>query len=333
MTKWVFITGGSGYIGSHVAAEIKDNTEYSVMLIDKRAKDLSYTSKYCDIFADEDFTSKTTQDAIRDYCPETVIHLAANSTVGPSMINPAETWNNNVVNMQTLLNCCVKNNIKNVIFASSSSVYADQDVAVDESSPLLPYSPYATTKLVGEMMLKDWYGAHGIRSVSFRFFNVAGAHTKHDLGELNGSSHLLAKIMESAVHNDAFTVFGKDWSTPDGTAIRDYTHVMDISDAIIAALKWLPDNPGAHVFNLGSGQGYSVQQVIDTAEMLLSKQLPYRYGERRDGDSLMRFSNNDKAFKILDWKPKRTLNNIILDSYKWYSSEIYKQLTAARIRY
>ena len=331
MAKWIFITGGCGYIGSHLAAQIKDNTDYSVMLIDRRARELSYTAKYCDVFADEDFTSLVVQQAIQEYKPVAIVHLAANSTVSPSMINPSDTWNNNIINTQKLLDYCNLYRVRNVIFASSSSVYADQNYAVDERSPISTYSPYATTKRAGEMMLKDWYGAHGIRSVSFRFFNVAGAHPKYDLGELHGSSHLLARVMEAATMGTAFTVFGRDWSTPDKTAIRDYTHVMDICDAVLRAIEWLPDNPGAHIMNLGGGQGYSVQQVIDTTEMLLSKELPYRYGERRDGDSAMRFSNNELALKLLGWKPTRSLQDMILDGFKWYNSEVYKQLTHAGI--
>lgn len=333
MTKWIFITGGNGYIGSHIAAQLKDTTDYSVMLIDRRAKQLPHTTRYCDIVADEDFASPVIKDAIRDYRPAAVVHLAANSTVGPSMLNPADTWENNVIKTVSLLECCARNSIRNFIFASSSSVYADQDSAVDETSLLAPYSPYASTKLAGEMLLKDYYGAHGLRSVSFRFFNVAGSHNKYDLGELNGSSHLLAKVMESAVHNSDFTVFGRDWPTPDLTAIRDYTHVMDIADAVLKAIEWLPQNPGSHAINLGGGQGYSVQTVIDTAEMLLGKQLSYRYGPRRDGDSAMRFSNNSKALELLNWKPSRSLNEMILDSYKWYNSNMYQSLTQANILY
>jgi len=333
MTKWIFVTGGNGYIGSHVASQLKDHTDYSVMLIDRRANQLPHTSRYCDLLADEDFVSPIVQDALKEYRPEAVIHLAANSTVGPSMLDPTATWDNNVTKTLQMLQCCERNSVKNIIFASSSSVYADQEFAVDESSRLAPYSPYATTKMVGEMMLKDWYGAHGMRSVSFRFFNVAGSHPTYDLGELYGSSHLLAKIMESAVYGNDFTVYGRDWATPDQTAIRDYTHVMDISDAILRAVAWLPNNPGAHTMNLGGGCGHSVQTVIDTTEMLLGKQLPYRYGDRRDGDSAKRFSNNTLAFDQLGWKPSRSLNDMILDSYKWYNSAMFKALTQANIRY
>jgi UDP-glucose 4-epimerase len=333
MKKWIFITGGCGYIGSHIAAQIKDTTDYSVMLIDKRAKELSHTVKYCDIYADEDFTSKITQDAIQQYQPETIIHLADTNDFSSSMINPFTTWENNVVNVQRLLMCCERNMIKNVIFASSGSVYAENNIALDENSKLLPHSPYDTTKIVGEMMLKDWYGAHGIRNVSFRIFNVAGAHTKYDLGELNGSPRLLAKIMESATIGKDFTVFGKDWNTPDNTAIQDYIHVMDVAEAIVKSISWLPDNPGSHVVNLGSGQGYSVQTIIDTTEMLLSKELPYRYGDRRDGDVGIRISNNKSLRDFFNWEPKRTLNDMILDGYKWYNSELYKILTQVGIHY
>lgn len=332
MTKnWVFITGGSGYIGSHVAACIKNNTDHDVMIIDRRSQQLRHTTLFCDSYVDEDYTSFVSQSAIKDYSPKTLIHLAAKSTVGPSMVDPLGTWQENVGKMQKLLEFCVNSNVKNIIFASSSAVYDDQETAVVETSQLCPISPYATTKLVGEMMLKDWYGAHGIRSISFRFFNVAGSHPIHDLGELNGSSHLMAKIMESAVHGSPFTVFGKDWPTPDHTAIRDYTHVMDIADAIVLGMNWLPNNPGSHVINLGGNNPLSVQHVINTTETLLGKNLPYRYGPRRDGDGAQRWSNNLLAYQLLGWEPKRNLADIIRDSYKWYNSAIYKTLTQSSI--
>jgi UDP-glucose 4-epimerase len=333
MSKWVFVTGGSGYIGSHVSAAIKDSTDYNVMLIDKRSMNLRHTTIFSDMFADEDFTSPISQAAIQDYKPKMLIHLAAKSTVGPSMTNPSDTWTENVVKMQKLLDFCVNSGVKNVIFASSSSVYKDQDFAVSEDCELQPISPYATTKLVGEMILKDWFGAHGINSISFRFFNVAGAHPIHDLGELNGATHLMAAVLESAVHGTPFTVFGKDWNTNDKTAIRDYTHVMDVADAIIKGMNWLPKNPGAHTFNLGGNNPRSVQQVIDTAEMLIGKNLPYRYGPRRAGDSEKRASDNGLAQRILGWKPSRDLNDMILDGLKWYNSQTYTALTHAGIRY
>jgi len=249
------------------------------------------------------------------------------------MTNPGVTWQENVAKMQIMLDACANAGVKNVIFASSSSVYQDQDLPVNEKAGLLPASPYATTKLVGEMLLKDYKLAYGINSVSFRFFNVAGAHPVHDLGELNGSSHLLAAIMEGLVHQSPFTVFGRDWNTPDGTAIRDYTHVMDIADAVLKCLSWLPDHDGAHVVNLGGNNPCSVQQVIDTTESLTGVHLPYRYGPRRAGDSCRRASDNLLAKQMLGWSPTRNLNDIILDSIKWYNSSSYTELTNSDIRY
>jgi len=332
MKDWIFITGGCGFIGSHLAALLKDTTDYNIMLIDRRAKELVHTQKFADIFADEDFASPVALGAIQDYKPKALIHLAADSTVGPSMENPYGCWENNVVKTISLLDCCQKHDVKNVIFASSSAVYADQDYAVDELSQLMPCSPYATSKMVVELALKDWFVSHKLSSIAFRFFNVAGAHPRYDLGELNGSSHLLAKVMESAVHGHPFTVFGRDWPTADGTGIRDYTHVMDIANAIAKGIEWLPSNPGCYKINLGGGQGHSVQSVIDATEMLLNKQLPYRYGPRRAGDSAMRYSNNDLAENLLGWTPSHTMQNMILDSYKWYNSDIYDKLTRINIK-
>jgi len=333
MKEWIFITGGCGYIGSHLAAQLKELTNYSVMLVDRRAKELSHVQPYCDIFADEDFVSDVMVNAIKDYKPKAIVHLAADSTIGPSMVNPYSTWENNVVKTVRMLDVCKSSGVDNIIFASSSAVYADQDGAVSENSPLNPISPYATTKMVGEIALNDWYLAHGIKSVSFRFFNVAGAHPKYELGSLYGSSHLLSKIMDSALNNTTLTVFGNDWPTEDGTAIRDYTHVLDITDAIIKAIDWIPYNPGAHTMNLGSGKGYSVESMINTTEMLLGKTIPYKYGTRRNGDSAIRYSNNDLAKELIGWVPSRNIKDIILDSYKWYNSMTYKSLTNSNIHY
>jgi UDP-glucose 4-epimerase len=327
MSKWIFLTGGSGYIGSHVAAQIKTLTDYSIMLIDRRSNMLPHTTKYCDVFADEDFSSHVVIQAMRDYQPEMVIHLAADSTIGPGIMAPFDTWDNNVIKTLQMLRACSVHGIKKVVFASSSSVYADSDNAVSESSPCAPCNPYARTKFAIEHALQDCYTAFGISSMSLRFFNVAGAHNRYDLGELHGSSHLLARIMESAVHGTPLQVFGRDWPTPDGTAIRDYIHVMDVVDAIMRSIKWLENNQGARMVNLGSGNGVSVQSMIDTTEMLLNKELPYLYAPRRPGDSAKRFSDNGLAYELLGWKPSMSLSDMIRDSYKWYSCDTYKNLT------
>lgn len=328
---WLFVTGACGYIGSHLSAQLKTSTAYNLMQIDRRSKSLPHTTQFCDTFADEDFASDLMLQCIHQYKPETVIHLAASSTIGPGQTNPLEYWDNNVSKTIKLLNACVNAKVKNFIFASTSSVYADTSVI--EAGPVDPLTAYAKTKYAIELALQDCWHSYKLNSISFRFFNAAGSHNFYDLGELYGSTHLVAKIMEALVHKEPLTVFGKDYDTPDGTAIRDYTHVMDIVDAITLGMPWLHNNPGCHTVNLGSGSGHSVQEVIDKTEEIINTTVPYRYGNRRDGDSAKRVANIELANNLLGWKPKRTIHNIIQDSYKWYNSTTYKQLYNNKIWY
>lgn len=328
---WIFLTGACGYIGSHLSAHLKSNTSYNLMQIDLLAKNLSHTTRYCDIFADEDFSSDVVLQSINQYKPHTVIHFAASSTIGPGQLDPIGYWYNNVNKTIKLLETCVHAGVKNFIFASTSSVY--DDMAVLESSPVNPITAYARTKYAIEMALRDCHYSYGLNCISFRFFNAAGSHPFYDLGELYGSSHLVAKIMESIVHKTTLTVFGKDYETEDGTAVRDYTHVMDIVDAVSNSIEWLDQNPGCHVFNLGSGQGNSVQSVIDRTEQILNTSVPYRYGPRRDGDSAFRIADINMAKNILGWSPNSSLDDIIKDSFKWYNSSIYKDLYIKKVWY
>ena len=331
MSDWIFITGGSGYIGSHIAATIKEKTDNKIMIIDTRSKQLQHTVKFCDIYADEDFSSKTVHNAIMDYKPRAIIHCAATSTVPKGYSNPADMWKNNVVKTIGLFESCVSAGVDTVLFASSSSIYADSNDAVTEESTISPISAYASTKLAVEHILRDFNVAYGLNSASLRFFNAAGAHPAYDLGELHGSTHLISRIMESAVHNLPFNVFGRDWPTVDGTCIRDYTHVCDIADAVLATLEWKNANTGCHYFNIGSGKSYTVQEIIDRTEMLLSKQLPYRYLQRRPGDTAKRYSSSALIETTTGWKPSRTLDDIIRDSWKWYNSHSYDVLTRTNI--
>jgi UDP-glucose 4-epimerase len=330
-SPWIFLTGACGYIGSHLSAELKSRTSYNLMQIDQRAKSLPHTTRFCDIFADEDFASPLVLSSIMQYRPETLIHLAASSTIGPGQSHPLKYWKNNVSSTIKLINACVDAGVENFIFASTSSVY--DDTSTIETGPINPITAYARTKYAIEMALADCWHSHRLKSLSFRFFNAAGAHNFHDLGELYGSTHLIAKIMEGLVHQNTLTVFGRDYDTPDGTAIRDYTHVLDIVDAIITGIDWLKTGKGYHTVNLGSGSGYSVQQVINQTESLFNLSVPYRYGDRRDGDSAKRIADISLAQEMLNWQPTRNLDDIIRDSYKWYSSYTYRDLYTKKIWY
>jgi UDP-glucose 4-epimerase len=330
---WIFITGASGYIGSHLSAEIKSKTVYNVMQIDAKAKYLPHTTRYCDTFADEDFASDLVLRSILQYKPKAVIHLAASHVIDVGQKEPLEYWENNVSKTIKLLNACAAAGVKNFIFASTSAVYADDmnSAALNEENLAIPSTAYARTKYAIELALQDCWHTYKMNSVSFRFFNAAGAHHFYDLGPLYGRSHLLDQIMQAILHQKPLTVFGNDYLTPDGTAIRDYIHVLDIVDALVMSIDWLENFTGCHTLNLGSGQGNSVQQVVDRAEEILNINIPYRYGDRRDGDNVRQIADINKVGQILKWSPKRNINDIIRDSFKWYNSNLYKDLYLKKI--
>jgi UDP-glucose 4-epimerase len=330
---WIFITGACGYIGSNLSAEIKSRTAYNVMQIDTKAKYLPHTTRYCDTFADEDFASDLVLRSILHYKPKVVIHLAASHIIEKGQKEPLEFWDNNVAKTIKLLNACVAAEVKNFIFASTSAVYSSdmKFIANNEDAGVLPNTAYARTKYAIELALQDCWHTHKMNSVSFRFFNAAGAHNFYDLGQLYGANHLIPQIMQGVVHQKPLTIFGRDYNTKDGTAIRDYTHVLDITDAMIMSIDWLERNSGCHVLNLGSGQGHSVQEVINATEQILNVSVPYRYGERRSGDDTARIADIHKAATLLKWTPKRNLNVIIRDSFKWYNSNLYKDLYLKKI--
>jgi UDP-glucose 4-epimerase len=331
MDKWIVITGGSGYIGSHLASVIKEKTDYKVMIIDRRAKYLTHTLQYSDCYIAEDFASDIALEAIRGCNPEYIVHCAANSTISSGVVDPFGMYDNNVSKTIKLVETATNLNLTNFIFISTSAVYADVDYAVNEASLTAPSNAYASSKFTIEHLLRDCVYSYRFSSTSLRLFNVSGAHPYFDLGELYGSSHLISRIMESAVDNRPLEIYGNDWNTPDGTPIRDYIHVLDVVDAILKLIN-RPFSPDcAEIYNIGSGSGYSVKSIIDTTENLLGKKLNYTYGHRREGDSEKRFSDYEKINTMVGWKPTRNLHDIIKDAWKWYNSENFKRLTKLRI--
>jgi UDP-glucose 4-epimerase len=333
MSDWIFVTGGCGYIGSHIAAQLKSNTSHSVMIIDKKGKTFPHLTKYCDIFADEDVTSNVTMQAITDYKPSTIIHCAEDLGPTKSLLNPISIWEENVTKSVELLKSAASAGVKKFIFFSTGEVYADSDSPKDEHHPLMPMKSGSRSKISIEYLLRDCYVAHGISSISFRTFNVCGSHNIYDLGHLCGAPYLIPRIMESAVLGEKLEIFGNDFNTADGTAIRDYLHVMDLSDAVERSISWLDSHPGAYAMNLGSGTGTSVQEMVNLSESLLGKNLPYFYGNWRVGDPPIRIANISTIKDNLGWKPRRSNNEIILDSYKWYKSRTYQEIRDAGFRY
>ena len=326
MSDWVFVTGGSGYVGSHVSAHLKTATDYSVMLIDRRGNFLPHTTRYCDVFADEDFSSDVVLQAIRDYRPSCIIHCADDPLVENGIQDPLEVWNENVIKTIKLLKSCAYNSVPKFIFLSTSQVYLDDNSLKTETSTILPNTTYGRTKIGIEHLLKDCYVAHGISSLSIRTFNIAGSHNVYDLGQLRGAPHLVPNAMESLVHGKTLEVFGNKFNTPDGTPVRDWLHVMDLADAIVSSIKWLDSNQGSHSMNIGSGNQASVIDMINQCESLFGKNITYAFSEKRHYDPPYRLVESAMLRKSLVWTPKRTIRDILLDSFKWYNSYTYKNL-------
>ena len=322
----IVITGGCGYIGSHVARALKlHDKENHVYIIDQVRRD--HTLKGVDGFLHQDYASRASLMWISEIAPDVIVHCAGSSLVGESMTNPAVYYENNIAKTITLLSHLKDFDKKPLIlFSSSASVYGNPvTVPVYEADPKFPISPYGVSKHVTERMLSDYHAAYGIPSVCFRYFNAAGAEPfTHDLGQAPGASHIIARILEAKIAGQTFTLNGIDYATPDRTCVRDYIHVWDLADAHIRAITWMinQDKTYAAVMNLGTQHGISNQEIIDYI-MLNYSGVDVAVGPRRAGDPDRLVANADLAYTLLKWKPTySTINQIVDSAYKWYTREL-----------
>lgn len=330
MSEWVFIIG-AGYVGSHIAATLQDSTEFNIMLIDHRGNSLQHSTRYCNIYADEDLSSDVVLDAVRTYQPSFLINCVDDPSFENGIQNPFSAWETNVTKPLKLLEACRSSGVMNILSISTAEIYANSTDPIDETCHSEPLRAYSRAKLGIEHVLKDCYTGYGMNSISFRTFNIAGSHPLYDIGWLPGSPYVMHKLMDSARVGQRFEIHGKDHLTKDGTPVRDYLHVMDLSNAVVESMKWLPYNPGAHLMNLGSGIGTSVQELINLTEELLGTRINYSYGEKKPWEPSVRVANIQKATSTIGWKPTRTIQDMIKDGYKWSSSHVYADLAFSGI--
>lgn len=320
MSKTIVVTGGCGYIGSHIARAFRYADHNNRVVIIDRIQH-NHTLKDIDCFLRADYASTPALDLIELEQPDIIVHCAGTSLVEPSVYDPADYYENNVAKTITLLNH-IKNFTKKptILFSSSASVYGEpKELPILESHPLNPISPYGRTKLMIETILRDYSNAYNINSICFRYFNAAGAWpVEHDLGEESGGTHIIARALEASINGKAFNVFGDDYNTPDGTCVRDYVHVLDLAQAHIKVINYLEYNPGFYVFNLGTAQGISNKQIADyVGEKYGFKFL--NYGNKRPGDPAILIADSSKAKRELDWEPEHSDIGTIIDSaYQWY---------------
>ena len=252
------------------------------------------------------------------------MHFAALSLVGDSMQDPGRFWRGNVGGSLNLLEAAVAAECRNVVFSSTCATYGDHDgVILDEDTPQQPINAYGATKRAIEDMIGNFGHAHGLRSVIFRYFNVAGADPEGEIGEFHQPETHLIPLMLDAIDGKraALTIFGTDYDTPDGTCIRDYVHVMDLVEAHVLGLKWLEEGKGNRVFCLGTGTGFSVREVIAESGRVTNREVPVVEGERRPGDAVRLVSGSRRASEELGWRPGRsTMGTMVADAWRWHQN-------------
>jgi UDP-glucose 4-epimerase len=319
----VVVTGGCGYIGSHISRYLKQYLNNSeIYVIDRERRD--HTLKNINGFLHSDYVSKQSLLWLDEIQPDVIVHCAGDISVRESVEDPAKYYDNNVAKTITFLNH-VKDYKKKplVLFSSSASVYGNPDhVPLVETDRIKPISPYGHTKDIIEQVLLNYNQAYELPAVCFRYFNAAGAEpNNYDLGQAPGAGHIIARLLESKLNNEFFTLNGVDFDTPDRTCIRDYIHVWDLADAHYRAIQWNTNKQFA-VFNLGTNSGISNQQIVDYINLKYGP-LKLIVGERRPGDPGQLIANATLAQSVLKWKPNySTIDQIVDSAYKWYTSGI-----------
>ena len=320
----VLVCGGAGYIGSHAVHVLIEKGE-EVIIVDNLQTGHRAALHPKAKFYEGDIRDAAVLDKIfTENDIEAVIHFAANSLVGESMEKPLLYFNNNVYGMQVLLEGMVKHGVDKIVFSSTAATYGEpKRVPIHEDDETCPTNTYGETKLTMEKMMKWVSRANGVRYVSLRYFNAAGALPDGSIGEDHKTeTHLIPLILQVPTgRRDHITVFGDDYPTPDGTCLRDYIHVVDLADAHVLALEYLRKGGASDIFNLGNGQGFSVKEMIAAAEKATGRSIKVEIGARRAGDPAQLIASSEKARSVLGWKPQFTdVEQVIGTAWKWHES-------------
>jgi UDP-glucose 4-epimerase len=319
----VLVTGGAGYIGSHTVAEFLAFGE-DVVVVDRQLHRSAVPAQvpfYQVDIHDED----ALRDILRSDHVDTVVHFAAYSLVGESVHNPLKYYRNNVSGTERLLSAMVAEGVHRIVFSSTAAVYGEPTATpIVESMPTIPTNPYGETKLAIERMFHWAHQAYGLQSISLRYFNAAGAHKDGVIGEDHRpETHLIPIVLQAALgQRDAVSIYGDDYDTSDGTCIRDYIHVMDLASAHRLAVRRLRAGQGSvESFNLGSGRGFSVNEVIETARKVTGIDIPAKVTARRAGDPAILVASSDAAQSALGWKLERPdLEQMVESAWRWHQS-------------
>lgn len=317
----ILITGGAGYIGSHANKELTKRG-YSTMVIDNFHYGHEEFLKWGKSVKGDLADTTLLRQIFRDHPIRAVMHFAAYAYVGESVKEPQKYYLNNVRNTLNLLEIMFENDVRNFIFSSTCAVYGEPGkVPITEDMEFRPVSPYGETKAVVEGVLKDYSAAYGLKYVSLRYFNAAGADPDCEVGEWHEpETHLIPLVLDTALgRREQIEIFGTDYDTPDGTCVRDYVHVSDLAAAHVLALEHLMSGGASDVFNLGSGTGASVKEVIDKARAITGAEIKAVESERRPGDPPALVASNDKITRKLGWKPGGSdISHIIETAWDWH---------------
>lgn len=320
----ILVTGGAGYIGSHAALALK-NAGYEVVVLDNLAyghREIIEDVVKVKLIVGDTSDRKLLDELFATHNIAAVMHFAAYIAVGESVKEPAKYYKNNVAGTLNLLEAMLAADINKFVFSSTCAVYGmPKEIPMGENHPHDPLSPYAASKDMVERILADLDPACGLKSVAFRYFNASGAEPSGNLGEDHDpETHLIPLALLTALgKRKKLYIFGTDYDTPDGTAVRDYIHVNDLASAHVLGLEYLLDGGDSQVFNLGNGNGFSVKEVIETAREVTGLEIVAQESDRRAGDAPILVGSSEKARKILGWNPQYSdLHKIISDAWQWH---------------
>ena len=321
----ILVCGGAGYVGSHACLALA-RAGHEVTVLDNMLTGHREAVRWGRL-VDADILKPQTLDAAFDRKVDAVMHFCARSLVGESVTDPYAYYQNNVTGTVNLLEAMRRHGVDRVVFSSTAAVFGNPvSDMIDEDHPKNPINPYGASKLMVERVLADAANAYGLRSVALRYFNAAGAAADAGIGESHEpETHLIPNALKAAAGEGAgLKVFGNDYPTPDGTCVRDYVHVLDLADAHLRALDWMDREPGAHRFNLGNGNGFSVLQVIEAARKVTGRDIPYEIGPRRAGDPAVLVASSTQAREKLGWTPKfDRIEPIIETAWAWHRAPAY----------
>ena len=324
----VLVTGGAGYIGSH-ACKVLQRLGFIPVTFDNLVTGWRDAVKFGPLEKGDLLKKSDIDQVFERHSPVAVMHFAALSQVGESMQKPGLYWQNNVMGSLNLIQAAVENGCMDFVFSSTCAIYGDQDgVVLNEDSMQYPINAYGASKRAVENILADYQATYGLNQVIFRYFNVAGADPEAEIGEFHQPETHLIPLTLDAVDGkrDPLTIFGTDYDTPDGTCIRDYVHVCDVVDAHVLGLKWLQEGRGSCVFNLGTGEGFSVREVVEHVGQVTKSSVPTIEGVRRPGDCAKLVSGSTRAVSELGWSATRSnMKQMITDAWRWHQNGAYEK--------